>query len=161
MIELIRIDDRLIHGQVIMSWVKRGSIDYILAVADDIDENSFQTKLMKMATPPGYSSEILTSAGAIELLKSGKIDNKKIFIVAKGAKEVLDLIDAGFDMPKNINVGNVRQNNGITIISYILIAQEDLDNWKRLSEKVKLTAQLTPDQTAHNLNEALLKAKYT
>ena len=159
MIALVRIDDRLIHGQVVVGWTKRFSIDHILAVDDEVANNAFQAKLMKMATPVGCTSDILTIEKAIEALSSEKLARKRVFIVAKGAKELLALMDAGIALPENINVGNVRQKDGKTVVSYILISEDDLPNWYALSDKVRLTAQLTPDQTSYDLNDALNKIR--
>ncbi|MBR4471533.1 MAG: PTS sugar transporter subunit IIB [Erysipelotrichaceae bacterium] len=159
MIVLLRIDDRLIHGQVVMGWVKRYSIDHIVAVDDEIKADSFQAKLLKMATPVGCGSDIVTAKQAVELFATGKLDKKRVFIVAKGAKELLELIDAGVEMPEKVNAGNVRQKDGKTVVPYILIRDEDLDNWRRLAQLKELSAQLTPDQIVYDLKDALAKVK--
>ena len=159
MIVLLRIDDRLIHGQVVMGWMKRFSIDHIVAVDDEIVEGSMQAKLIKMATPVGSTSDVVTSSTAISLLQGDKLKKKRVFIVAKGAKELLELVEAGIEMPDSVNVGNVRQKDGRTIVPYILINDEDLDNWKKLAEKMEMKAQLTPDQGTYDLNEAFQKLK--
>ncbi|MBR4421499.1 MAG: PTS sugar transporter subunit IIB [Erysipelotrichaceae bacterium] len=159
MIALVRIDDRLIHGQVVLGWTKRFSIDHIMAIDDEVANNPIQAKLMKLATPVGCSSDVLTVAQAIEALQSEKLAKKKVFIVSKGAKELLALQDAGIELPETVNVGNVRQKDGKTVISYILINENDLENWFALSDHVKLNAQLTPDQTSYDLNDALNKMR--
>ena len=159
MIALVRVDDRLIHGQVVLGWVKRHSIDHILAVDDEVTNNPIQAKLMKMATPVGCTSDVVTVEKAIEILNSEKYAKKKVFIVAKGAGELLALAKAGITLPESINVGNVRQKDGKTVVSYILISEENLPDWFELSDHYKLTAQLTPDQTSYNLNDALQKIR--
>lgn len=159
MIALVRIDDRLIHGQVVLGWVKRYSIDHIIAVDDEVANNPLQAKLMKMATPVGCTSDVVTVEKAVELLGSEKLAKKKVFIVAKGASELLALAKAGIAIPESINVGNVRQKDGKTVVSYILISEDNLPDWFELADKCKLTAQLTPDQTSYNLNDALQKIR--
>jgi mannose/fructose/N-acetylgalactosamine-specific phosphotransferase system component IIB len=157
MIVLVRIDDRLIHGQVVMGWVKRYSIDHIMAIDDVTAANPIQSKLVKLATPVGCTSDVVSVAQAVELLSSEKLAKKRVFIVSKDAKELVALLDAGIELPENINAGNVRQPEGKTVVPYILIAEDDLPVWKDLAERKKLTAQLTPDQTSYNLKEALEK----
>ena len=81
MISFVRIDDRLIHGQVVIGWTRTKSINFILAVDDEVATNKMQVKLMKMATPPGVKSEVLSANDAVKLLQSGKLDKAKVFLV--------------------------------------------------------------------------------
>ena len=76
-IELIRIDDRLIHGQVVLGWTRSKGINTVVAVDDEILKNKMQCQLMKMATPPGVTPIFLSVEEAAAKLTSDAYKNKK------------------------------------------------------------------------------------
>ena len=91
MITFVRVDDRLIHGQVVTGWTRTKGINFILAVDDEIAANKMQVRLMKMATPPGVKSEVMSVKDASALLKGGKLDRYKVFVVVKNPATLLAL----------------------------------------------------------------------
>ena len=64
-----RIDDRLIHGQVMTAWVKSYPINHILIVDDELAKNQFMLNIYKAAMPAGIKVSITSKAGGVELLK--------------------------------------------------------------------------------------------
>ncbi len=76
---LTRIDDRLIHGQVITAWVRVTKANRILIVDNDVAADPFLTKVLKMASPPGMEVKILDVYNAIEYLKEDNdVKEKKL-----------------------------------------------------------------------------------
>ena len=71
MIDLVRVDFRMIHGQVITQWVKKFSTQYIIAVDDELAEDDFMQEVYKMAAPRGVKVEILSIAKAVEKVGRG------------------------------------------------------------------------------------------
>jgi len=65
-IALVRIDERLIHGQVTLGWARTVSANLILAVNDLVAKDAFQKKLMMMAAPVGATVEIYSVDEFIE-----------------------------------------------------------------------------------------------
>lgn len=51
MISMVRIDDRLVHGQVAVKWSKQLSVSRIVVVSDSIAQNEIQVSALKMAAP--------------------------------------------------------------------------------------------------------------
>ena len=84
--KLVRIDDRLIHGQVALGWSRAKGIDTILAVDDVVATDKFQCSLLKMATPPGVKSFILTADEAEQKVKDGTLEKKKVMLLVKGRR---------------------------------------------------------------------------
>lgn len=153
MISFVRIDDRLIHGQVVIGWTRTKSINFILAVDDEVATNKMQVKLMKMATPPGVKSEVLSANDAVKLLQSGKLDKAKVFLVTKNPSALISMATQGIELPSEINVGNVREKDGLKILPYVLVKQENIPTWKEFAKMVKMSAQLLPDQPKYNVND--------
>ena len=131
---LIRIDDRLIHGQVALGWTRAKGIDTIVAVDDKVAKDGLQCSLLHMATPPGVKSYIVSVADAVTLIQSGKLDKKHIMLLSKGPEALIQMIDAGVELD-----------------------EEEIKVWTVLAEKTKLIAQILPDSPKVNFNELLDK----
>lgn len=157
-LELVRCDDRLIHGQVVIGWTRSKGITTIIAIDDKTAGDKFQMQLMKMATPPGVTPVFLSVADAIAKLKAGDFENKKYMLLAKGPKVVNDLIDAGIAISE-VNVGNQRSGEGKTkLLNFVYSTDEEIEAWKQLGAKgVKLYGQTLPDTPSFDLIDAINK----
>lgn len=157
-IEIIRVDDRLIHGQVAIGWTRSRGINTILAIDDVTAKDRMQCQLMKMATPPGVTPYFLTVEDAVEKILKDTYKNKKVMILVKGPAELSALLDKGIAM-NEVNIGNQRSGeNKIQLASQMFATKEELNLWKQISDKgVKLYAQGVPGGAYLNVNEALTK----
>lgn len=158
MIELVRIDDRLVHGQVVTGWTKTKGINMILAVDDKVAKDSFQCQLMKMATPPGVISHFLTTKEAIERIKSGKYDQKKCLLLAKTAQTLFELCSAELGISE-VNVGNMRNKDAKNELHNIVyLTDSDLEIFKKIDALgIKLIVQSVPNEKPVSLNDVLKK----
>lgn len=157
-IEIIRVDDRLIHGQVAIGWTRSRGINTILAIDDATAKDRMQCQLMKMATPPGVTPYFLTVDDAAEKILKDTYKNKKVMILVKGPAELSALFDKGIEMSE-VNIGNQRSGeNKIQLASQMFATKEELNLWKQISDKgIKLYAQGVPGGAYLNVNEALTK----
>ena len=155
-IELVRLDDRLIHGQVVTSWTRTKGINAILAVDDKVAKDKFQIQLMKMATPPGVTAHFLTTQEAIDNILSDKYAGKKCMLLMKTAKTLYDLCNSELNL-KDINVGNMRGKDAkIQLHNIVYVNEEDLKLFKELSNKgINLYAQAVVNDKACVLNEII------
>lgn len=157
-IEIIRVDDRLIHGQVAIGWTRSRGINTILTIDDATAKDRMQCQLMKMATPPGVTPYFLTVDDAAEKILKDTYKNKKVMILVKGPAELSALLDKGIEMSE-VNIGNQRSGeNKIQLASQMFATKEELNLWKQISDKgIKLYAQGVPGGAYLNVNEALTK----
>ena len=72
-IKLARIDDRLIHGQVVTTWVKQHGIEQIIIVNDVIAKDQVQATVMQLAGPAGVKVVLLTVNDFIEAFNTNPI----------------------------------------------------------------------------------------
>lgn len=79
----VRIDGRLIHGQVANLWVTKLSITRILVVDDEVAMNTVEKSGLKLATPAGVKLSVLPIEKAAENILAGKYDSQRLLIVAK------------------------------------------------------------------------------
>ena len=104
-ITLVRIDDRLIHGQVIESWVPLLGANAIIVVSDAAATDATQRDLMALAIPEGIELSVLPVAEATVVLCGGST-KKNVLILAPSPKEVLALLKGGVKFPQ-VNVGGL------------------------------------------------------
>lgn len=155
---LVRIDDRLIHGQVALGWSRARGIDTIFAVDDPVSKDKFQCSLLKMATPPGVKSYILGVDDAEKQLKSGAYDKKKVMLLVKGPQTLLALLERGLEITE-VNIGNMRSLEGKKkILGHVYANEEEIELLRAISAKgIKMNAQTVPDAAAVDFNEVLKK----
>ncbi|MGI6607945.1 MAG: PTS system mannose/fructose/N-acetylgalactosamine-transporter subunit IIB [Erysipelotrichaceae bacterium] len=157
-IELVRVDDRLIHGQVVIGWTRSRGINTILVADDATSKSKMQCQLMKMATPPGVTPVFFTVEETASKILDGTYDNKKVMILTKSCYQIADLIEKGVNITE-INLGNLRSGEGkVAIANMVYASKDEIRVWKELSSKgIKLYAQSIPSNPSTNINEALQK----
>lgn len=103
---LTRIDNRLVHGQVGVTWTKTLGANLILVANDASAEDTLQQKLMKStADSSGAQIRFFTLQKTMDVI-SKAADRQKIFIVVKTPEDVLTLVEGGVPI-KEVNVGNM------------------------------------------------------
>lgn len=144
---VMRIDDRLIHGQIVTAWISNSKAQMII-VADDLAvKDSLQQTMLKMATPAGVTLKILSIQEASELFASDTTD-KKVLLLVRNPGTALQLLNSGFHI-ESINVGNVSNSRSVTgrkkILSYLYLEEVDAQNLKAISDKgIKLDVRSVP-----------------
>lgn len=141
-IVFVRIDDRLLHGQVARSWVKEEGANLIVVANDRVAEDRDTQKLMNIATPLYADSRFLSVENLIEKIKEDH-EGKKVLILVEGPEDALKLLNAGLDI-KEINVGNMRELPGKEkVIDDVFVDAEDRANFKKIHDKgVKLDLRI-------------------
>ncbi len=157
-IVFVRVDERLIHGQITIRWVNMVGANIILVANDDAANNNLQNKLMKMAAPPGVTVEVEKVDAAAEKIKQEVWPNGNLMILVKTPIDLLKLVNQGLQI-KKVNIGGVRQPGAkIKLSKEVLATEEELKAWKQLDEKeIQMEIQWLPDQSATNLNNVLKK----
>ena len=89
MIKLVRIDYRLLHGQVVFAWTRALDIDHIIVANAKAAADAFITMSLNLAKPAGVTLDIATVEQAAEKLNSGKLDHKKVMVVLGNTAETL------------------------------------------------------------------------
>ena len=160
-ITLVRIDDRLIHGQVVMSWTKSLNASVIVVPDDAAAADPILKTAMKAATPIGVRSAIVSVADGAVLLNGPKIKNDRVFVVVKGPDVIVRLLKAGVAIKKVI-VGNMRMEDGKKRVTKIVAAsQEEWNSFKEIDASgVELVEQWLPGEETRNFNDILKKQDF-
>lgn len=156
----VRIDDRLIHGQVAAVWSLVTKATRIMVVDDQVVKDPVNKEALKMACPKQCKLSILTVSRAAENLCAGKYEGEKVFIVAKSPATIRGLYDGGFHMER-VNVGNMggKQNTRM-FKKAVSVSEKDIEDFLYLAEKgVTVTAQMVPTDEAADFIEMIKNGK--
>mgnify|MGYP001593698147 CR=1 FL=1 len=122
-VTLLRVDDRLIHGQVVEGWVPFLKVDLVIVVSDAAASDEIQTALMKMALPATVGLLVLPVAKAAEVLISSQVSARKALVLVPGPTEALALIEKGV-VVDHINVGGLHYTVGKVQLGRALFLDE-------------------------------------
>nr|WP_073295810.1 PTS sugar transporter subunit IIB [Parolsenella massiliensis] len=152
MIELLRVDDRLIHGQVAVTWTSHLGADTIVVANDKAAKDTLMQSAFKLAKPPQVVLSIKSVAGAILVINNPKHASRKIFVVCASPKDAACIV-AECPEVKHVCLGGVRQaGERKQIAPQVYLDQEEvaaLDDIE--AHGCKVTLQSVPDQSPMDL----------
>ncbi|MCO8290608.1 PTS N-acetylgalactosamine transporter subunit IIB [Tetragenococcus halophilus] len=148
---LTRIDNRLIHGQVGMTWTNTLGANLVIVANDEIANNEVQQNLMDMALPESAESRYFTLDKTIRIIHKAA-PRQKIFIVVRTPQDALALVEGGVPINK-INVGNIHYEEGKKQISKtVSVNDKDIETFNKLHEKgVELDVRGIPNERGFDL----------
>ncbi len=161
---IIRVDDRLIHGQVIEGWVKPLSIEHIVVCSDTVCGDKFAKTLYEMSVPLHVKLDCLSIVATAESLISNKYTNCLILIAS--LKELYDLVcyvkrkNPEYQFPL-VNIGGIRYVSGRKqIYKALYLAEEDYNILESLCKLgIKLAYYVLPYDEKIVLNDKLNEIK--
>ena len=153
---LTRIDDRLIHGQVVVGWAQELKINHIIVVNDDIVKNDMQKFLFRMATPNDINLSILTTAEAASKIAGREFDNDLAMILVKSPSDICGLIKAGGKISE-VNIGGMHfENDKTQLFDAVFVDARDVEAFRELTRlKVGLEVRMVPTDTKKNIVKAI------
>lgn len=155
---MLRVDERLVHGQITMFWTRRVGANLILAVNDAVAGDPMQKSIMEFAAPASTILEILSVEEVMAKIKEDAWPGKKALLLVKTPIDVLRLIDLGLELTF-VNVGGVRQPGAnIKLTKEVSATEEEVAAWKKLDAMgIKIEVQWVPGERTTNLNDVLKK----
>jgi mannose/fructose/N-acetylgalactosamine-specific phosphotransferase system component IIB len=110
-LSLVRVDDRLIHGQVVAIWLKALGARRILIVDDKTASDEFLREVITLAAPPGVPVEVHELEGGAERVRQAAADAEPVFVILRSPITALRLREAGIEFPL-LNVGGIGAGPG-------------------------------------------------
>lgn len=108
-IVLVRVDSRLIHGQVVQGWLPSLSVQEVVVVSPSACESKLMCNMMRMSLPQAYSLKVLSPQQAAEYLKTE--GDRKVFVIAEDLNSLFTLLQSGINF-KEITIGNTKYEDG-------------------------------------------------
>jgi mannose/fructose/N-acetylgalactosamine-specific phosphotransferase system component IIB len=140
-----RVDDRLIHGQVVLGWRQHLAYDEIWVVDDEVSADPFLGDVLRMAAPGGVIVRVYGVAEAAQVLLGPK-PTARVLLLFKQPQAALSLVEVGVDLPY-LNVGNLAARPGARrVFRTISLTDEQAAALDALAARgVRITFQLAPD----------------
>ncbi|RXT24584.1 hypothetical protein BVJ53_07490 [Lacticaseibacillus chiayiensis] len=153
MIQMIRVDDRLIHGQVALLWTKELQIDRIIVANDLAAKNDIQKNALHLAAPTGVKVAVVPVSHAVKMANDPRAKALKILIVVNNVSDLLTLT-TGIAEPGKVDIANVgRVQGGLKdkrkLSDTVYLSDADIDKVKQIAAQTdNLVYQPLPSDTA-------------
>lgn len=147
-----RVDDRLIHGQIVVIWSKLIKYDILLVVDDVAASNPMMKSVLKMAAPNGTNPVIVTSEEFRGLLSSPEYASKSAFLIVKSFEMIKKLLECGAEIDA-VNLGNLGGKPGAKQLNRsTYLTPTDVSLIRELGARgIRLTNQMVPNDKQTDL----------
>ena len=150
-----RIDDRLIHGQVVAAWLRAyDNVKNILVVDDATSRDAFMHDMFRLLVPPGITIEIKSVDDAVLQLREGL--PKPTMMIVKAPVTIQRILDQGITFPK-LNVGGMGMSAGRKkLFQNISATMEEREMFKKMiASGMTVELQIIPAAKTVNLASKL------
>ncbi len=155
-IVLCRIDDRLIHGQVVTAWVKQTNGNKIIVVDDPLTKDAFMQKILKAAAPPNVKVDVLSIVDAASVLKEEPLEGEKVIILVKIPEVLEKLIERGVILERIILGGMGAKTGRSKFNKNVSASLEEVASMKRIIKNgTAIYFQLVPTEKATDIQKLL------
>lgn len=152
----IRIDERLIHGQVATAWVRTVDATRIMVVDDNAAHNEMQIEMLKAARPTGVKLSVLPIRVAIRNLLSGKYANDRVFILVKSVDPLTALWQGGVKFD-TVNIGNRSvKPDSVPLKRTFNVTKDDVKQFcDLLDDGVKFDTRMVPNEKPQDFEKLI------
>ncbi len=136
MIKVLRVDDRLLHGQVAVAWVNYYKADVILVANDKVITDQTMQTAFRLATPSGVTLSMKSLDGAVAVMNNPKHASRTIMVITKTLQDAEYLCEKTGTAVQDILLGGLRSGPGkkqIDMNSYM--DEQDIASMDRLEKK--------------------------
>lgn len=156
-LNLVRIDDRLIHGQVVLGWARVVRPDRIIVANDRIAKNSWERKFYTASVPAHIKVSFLTIEETTVELLNNLFKNESVLMLFETVKDVYTLVQKGVQLDE-VNIGGLHHRQGAQeLLPFVFLTEEDKQLLRELVKSgVRLYAQDIPGNTPTNINSMVV-----
>ncbi len=144
-IELYRIDDRLIHGQVVVGWGQPLALELIVLVDNEVAASEWEQELYRMGVPPEMSVYFDDVVSAVKNLPSYQGDDRRGLLLTADIASMAQLCDATGTIQR-VNIGGIHHKPGrVQRLRYVFLTPQEDAALRALEAKgIDVTAQDVP-----------------
>lgn len=156
MIKLVRIDHRLLHGQVVFSWTKSLNVSRIIIIDDIAATDELKKMSLSLSKPSGVKLNIFTVKDALSKMSKVEQLNENIMLIFGGTKSIREFCE-GYPKIKEINYGGIaKKGNSTQYSNAIFLTEEELSDSRKLKDMgIKLYMQQVPTSKAEDLKSKI------
>lgn len=155
---LARIDDRLIHGQVVTSWTKKTKIQRIIVVSDEVASDQIRKTLLTQVAPPGITAHVVDIAKAIRVYNNAQYAKDRVMLLFTNPTDVLRLVENGVKIT-SVNIGGMAYyKDKKQINNAISVNNKDIEAFKKLHQLgIELEIRKVSSDISLNMMDLLKK----
>jgi mannose/fructose/N-acetylgalactosamine-specific phosphotransferase system component IIB len=151
---LYRIDDRLIHGQVVVGWGQPLDARFIVLVDDAVATSDWEQELYRMGVPPHMEVYFLSVLDAIPRIPELQKDERPGILLAPDVTTMRQLVDAG--VIASVNVGGIHHRPGREQkLRYVFLTPPEAAELEAMGKSVRVFAQDLPGAEEYSLEQIL------
>ena len=145
MIKLLRVDHRLLHGQVAFSWTNALGTDCILIANDSVPTDDIRKTTLKLSKPNGVKLVIKTVEDSIAAINEGKTDKYSLMIVTGNVKDAVRLARETTQI-KSINLGGTKSTPDRHALSHMVYVSDEEEKLlhEAVAEGIEVSIQAVP-----------------
>ncbi|AZZ40976.1 PTS mannose/fructose/sorbose transporter subunit IIB [Acidipropionibacterium jensenii] len=159
-IKLLRIDSRLIHGQIANNWVNTVGVQTMIAVSDQAAHDDIRKTLLLQVGKENTKTFVLDLAKMMRVYNNPKYKDLDVLVVVESPQDVIRLMDAGLPVDK-VNVGGITYREGMTrVTESVSVGPAEIEAFQELDKRgIKLEVQQVPSSSRANMMDKLRSAK--
>ena len=156
MITMMRVDDRLIHGQVAVMWSKELRIQRIIVASDAIAANELQVSALKMAAPAGVKAAILPIDKAAGVINDPRAKDMRILVISNNPEDLLKVAEKPV-----LNVANYGRIGGnlsekTKVAESVYLTEHDKEVIEKIGNLgIEIIHQPLPSDTKQNFQKMM------
>jgi PTS system mannose-specific IIB component/fructoselysine and glucoselysine-specific PTS system IIB component len=156
-IALYRVDDRLIHGQVVVGWGQPLGLGFIVLVDDVVTESDWEQELYRLGVPPDMDVYFTSARDAAQEIAKHASDNRVGMVLTGSVEAMLELARNGAIPITAVNIGGVHHRDDRTQkLRYVFLNESEEQCLRQMKELgVAVTAQDLPSAPCHSLDDLL------
>lgn len=156
---LFRVDERLIHGQVVMGWGVELEIVHYVVVDDELGESSWEQDLYRLGLPEGTTVEFLTVDQVSSRLEILNVDRRRTVLLTRSLAAMKGLAEQGILRGREVNVGGLHYAVGRTErLSYVFLGEaEEADLRAIVEQGVGVSARDLPGSRSVGVTSLLVR----
>lgn len=156
-IVLYRVDERLIHGQVVVGWGNELHPDEIVVVDDDLAASTWEQELYAMGLPAELATRFETVAEARQHLNDWRTASARVVVLTRNVGTMRQLARAGAMNGEEVNIGGIHHAPGREpILPYVYLSPGEKAEMAALAEEgVRVSARDLPGARRVDVKEML------
>jgi mannose/fructose/N-acetylgalactosamine-specific phosphotransferase system component IIB len=154
-IVLCRVDDRLVHGQVVVGWGRPLDLERIVLVDDEVRSSDWEQELYRMAAPPEIAVEFSSVAEAASRLAGWEASRERVLVLVGAIATAADLVRRSPGTLHKLNLGGIHAGTGRRErLRYLYLSEDELALLRRLAgEGLDISALDVPTSRSVALKE--------
>jgi PTS system mannose-specific IIB component/fructoselysine and glucoselysine-specific PTS system IIB component len=160
MIKVLRVDDRLLHGQVAVAWTNFFKVDTILVANDKLITDDAMKIAFKLAAPPEITLSMKSLDGAVAVINNPKHESRTIMVIVKNLKDAEILCQRTNSSIKDILIGGLRSGEGkkqVDMNSYL--DDSDMNTLSNIHQ-MGVSISMQADPTSKKMSYSDIVKKY-